>query len=147
MDLYGGRTYDSNDQNYNCIVRRGETHIETIFNSGDTSRAIRPINIRIFSFDGATRDIISVQVEKVVYETDNYLFYGSLEDGTIIYENPNVNDVLYVPQNVEHVDSFNTMLDDIVSYDFKDTAYVEEDIDMTINQEDTRISNIDFFMI
>ncbi len=144
MDFYGGRTYDFAEQNYNCAVRRGETHVEAIFNSGDTTQAIDPINIRVYSFDGATRDIVSVQVERISYETDNYLLYDSLEDGTAIYENPNVNDVLYVPERVEHVDSFDTMLNDLISYDFKDVAYVEEDVNMSIDQGDTSISNIDF---
>ena len=102
-------------------------------NSGDSSLA-----------DGSLSRIVSLRVIKRNYVTSEYPLISSEEGTASIYENPEVNSILYTPSAVEHVDSFSDMFNSLIDYDFKDTAYVEEDLNMFINQSDITFSDVNF---
>jgi len=113
-------------------------------NSGDSSLAEVETCIRVFCIDGSLSRIVSLRVIKRNYVTSEYPLISSEEGTAPIYENPEVNSILYTPSAVEHVDSFTDMFSNMMDYDFKETAYVEEDLNMVIDQSDITISDVNF---
>nr|HPG64915.1 YfhO family protein [Saccharofermentans sp.] len=144
IDFYGGSTYDSNEQQAMVIVEQGENHFSFRLSSGDTSLSEGEPQIRVFCCDGSLDRIVSLSVNKIEAVTIEYTLVSTEEGTAPIYENPEVNSILYTPSAVEHVDSFSDMFNSLINYDFKDTAYVEEDLNMFINQSDITFSDVNF---
>ena len=144
IDFYGGSTYDSNEQQAMVIVEQGENHFRFRLSSGDTSLSEGEPQIRVFCCDGSLDRIVSLSVNKIEAVTIEYPLVSTEEGTAPIYENPEVNSILYTPSAVEHVDSFSDMFNSLIDYDFKDTAYVEEDLNMFINQSDITFSDVNF---
>ena len=144
IDLYGGSTYDSPEQESAQSVVLGDNRFRIRMNSGDSSLAEVETCIRVFCRDGSLSRIVSLRVIKRNYVTSEYPLISSEEGTASIYENPEVNSILYTPSAVEHVDSFTDMFSNMMDYDFKETAYVEEDLNMVIDQSDITISDVNF---
>ena len=144
IDLYGGSTYDSPEQESAQSVALGDNRFRIRMNSGDSLLAEVETCIRVICYDGSISRIVSLSVNKIDYVTSEYPLISSEEGNAPIYENPEVNSILYTPSAVEHVDNFNDMFNNLMNYDFKDTAYVEEDLNMVIDQSDITISDVNF---
>lgn len=142
VDFYGGVNYDGPNQNVFLQSDADRTKYVFVVNSEDVSFAEKPIYFRIIAKPSSEITISHIKIEMLEDSSDVYI---KVDDGEIaIYENPNVNDILFVPEGVQQVTDSEVFFNEFLSYDLDDIAYVEEELNYSINQEDFEISDINF---
>lgn len=144
VDLYGSGGYDNVTQEAMLTVDDIESNCYVVFNSGDTSAAMQPIQIRFIAMAESDIIIKSIKIEELSNVSGEYKLFINETDSTLIYENPNANDILFVPEGVQQVADSETFFREYLNYDLDDIAYVEEELNYSINQKDFEISDINF---
>lgn len=143
FDLYGGPEYDGAEQQMNVSVTDNRTIYTGYINSGDIDQATEEIVLRIVSIPTEAFTIKKVVISKAVTSDAIYKLWD--DSGEVpIYENQNVNPILYVPTSVQQVESRESFYSQLDTYDIKNTAYVEAPLEYGINNKTIKIEDMQF---
>lgn len=149
VDLFANSNYNSSYQE--AVVQPNESNDTYICNiySGDTSQAANdPIYIRVFNPGNTDISISSITVEECVAEgTNSYqLAIPSSDTYPAVYENPDVNEILSVPESISTIENSEDFYSEDC-FNVDDIAYLlEEDglLPTTINRDAISITDINF---
>ena len=86
--------------------------------------------------------ITDIKVELLEETSEQYIRIS--EDEAALYENPNANDILFIPEAVQQVADSEIFFSNLMKYDLDDIAYVEEELNYSIEQSDFAITEVDF---
>lgn len=143
LDLYGGSKYDLPEIN-KSVIADGQVH-EALINSGDTSCATVETQLRFIAITDEEIKIKNLQVYEIESIEIADVYNPYMKDGsTWIYENPNVREVLYVPEKIVILDSFDTLYKNPYGKQLDKINYLETDIGLTTINQDVQISSINF---
>ena len=143
IDLYGDG-YDNPGQQFNVQLDENVSYYECTFNSGFIPEDIGDIYIRIVSNDAlGTLQLNDFMVEQVECEIEQNPYRLVKEsDGIRIFENLNCKSILYVPEFVENVSSYDVIYGNIDEYNLDGISYIAGVA--PFKTEETDISNVRF---
>lgn len=125
VDLYGGEGYDlGSKENQFFISENGGEYVAWLF-ADHAEQATEDIRIRILAKSATGKVQIDRCEVSLVHPHSGYIYWGSDETGTKIYENINAKDVLYFPDRVIQKESFDDIYDNYEKYDLVQNAYVD----------------------
>lgn len=142
FDFYGGENYDNAEQQKNIRLESGVNDIEFVLNSGDVPEDV-DVYARLITMNTESDLYVkSIQLSSMSVQMEN-AYAIVIEDGTErIIENLNARDILWVPDRVEGVASFDDLYENQQNYDLDNISYIVSDY--TVEVEQGIITNIDW---
>lgn len=120
VDLYGGEAYDNAAQEEQLVV--GEAEYIAYLYSDNIDVATEDIYLRVMAKGESEIKITDCTVSKLNTE-ETYEYYATDKNGTKIYINNNAKDLLYFPEKVEYMDSYEDLYVTKNNYNVDQVAY------------------------
>ena len=144
VDFYAGELYDSQEQQSSLKLTENQKHYYTYINSGNV-----PENGNVYvRFVGIPRSegiIRNFKVNEVIAEKiDNVYTPYYQDEATQIYLNTNARDILYAPEAVKSISSFEDLYTNVFEYDLDDISYVEDFREIDLAGTETVINVTEF---
>lgn len=143
-DFYGGEAYDFAAQEIVLNVDSENKHYTKYIPADDISLTNQPIQFRVYADPSSPIIIRNLSIEELDTTEQTYFLYNDEEGYYPIYENKNANDILMVPTRVQQIGSEKEFFDNMLEYSVDKVAYIKDDLNYEINNDNIRITNIQF---
>lgn len=133
-DLFGGDSYDLSSQEKRFYLTKQSNEYVAYLFSDHAEKATEDIRIRVLA-RSSTKKVRIENCEISIVQPQTYQYWNTDKYGKKIYENVNARDILYFPDRVSQLESFEDIYDNFEKYDLAHTAYV--------NRESQELANVD----
>lgn len=133
-DLFGGDSYDLASQEKQFYLTKQSNEYVAYLVSDHAEKATEDIRIRVLA-QSNTKKVRIDKCEISIVQPQLYQYWNTDKYGKKIYENVNARDILYFPDRVSQLESFEDIYDNYEKYDLAHTAYV--------NRESKELANVD----
>lgn len=136
VDLFGGECYDLPEKQKGFVVDTSSNKYVAYLYSDNAELVTEDIRVRVLAETESTKIVRLERCEICAVEPEEaYQYWGLDKNGTKIYENSNVKDILYFPDQVKRKKNFDVMYDDYEKFELDTTAYVDRKISYLRNEE------------
>lgn len=143
VDLYGGPEYDEASKETDFTIIQGQNSYTAYLYSGNTDAASQEILVRILAIGEKNSIIIEKCSISVIAPQKVYEYWVTDEYGKKIFINANANSILYNPEQVIGIDSFDNLYTEKNNYRLDKDAYILNE-SASMNISDMDINNINF---
>lgn len=140
IDFYGGPNYDFVEQERDIGGEIGRHVYARFINSGNIPETSKIRYFRILTEDSKDIKITNLTIAKVenLNKQEAYKLVAE-ENNRKIYENVIAKPIIYTPQRVQNIDSFDSIYNNQLNYDLADVAYVINAKDRVLNPQNVNI--------